>query len=452
MKATVSSEKYMFSNQDLKTLLIPLVIEQFLAVTIGMVDTIMVATCGEAAVSGISLVDAIAILLIGMMTALASGGAVVVAQGIGNKNKDMVSKASTQLFLAVGGIATMFMTVGLLFNGPILPLIYGGVEADVMSASRTYFYITAVSFPFLGIYNSGAALFRALGDSKISMKVSVVANLLNVAGNAFFIYVMHIGVAGAALATLISRAISGIIIFVLIKRREEIALSNDWHIDWNIMKKILYIGVPNGVENSIFQFGKILLTSLIAGFGTVATTANAVAGNVCMFQVVPANAVGVAMITVIGQCIGAGDVKQARYYWGKLLKIAYIFTILIGLAQLTIARNICGWYHLSPETTTLTIQLFVYHTVCAMVANPTSFCQANALRAANDVKFTMVVSIASMWICRIVMAYVLALYFHLGVFGVWIAMTLDWTVRSLFFTTRVLTGKWVRNMNKLVQN
>lgn len=282
------------------------------------------------------------------------------------------------------------------------------------------------------------------------MKISIVSNLINVVGNAFLIYVIKIGVAGAALSTLFSRVVAAVLIWILLKKAPEIPISRDWRIDWGIMRKILYIGVPNGVENSIFQLGKILLGSLIAGFGTAAITANAVAGNVCNFQLIPSNAIGIGMITVIGQCIGAGDVKQAKHYLFKLLKLAYIFTISAGVVLIALSRPICSWYQLSDETTAMTMQLLIYHSICSMLVHPLSFAQSNALRAANDVKYTMVVAIASMWICRIVFAYILALNFHLGVFGVWIAMTMDWGVRSFLFTRRVLTGKWVAHMGKLV--
>ena len=230
---------------------------------------------------------------------------------MGHGDKEMVGRASNQLFIAVGGVALLFMMIALIWNRGLLALLYGNVEADVMNAARIYFYIVAVSFPFLGIYNGGAALFRAVGDSKVSMKVSLVANLVNIAGNAILIYGARIGAAGAALSTLFSRILSAVMIIVLLGKSDKIIVSNHWRIDTKILGKILYIGVPNGLENSIFQIGKLLTTSLIAGFGMAATTANAVTGSIASFQQIPANAIGVAMITVIGQCIGAGETEQA---------------------------------------------------------------------------------------------------------------------------------------------
>lgn len=444
-------KKMLFSQDALKKLLWPLIIEQFLAVAMGMADTVMVASCGEAAVSGISLVDSICVLLIGLFTAMASGGAVVAAQYMGRGDKEMVGRASNQLFLAVGGVALLFMAISLIFNRGLLNLLYGNVEADVMSAARIYFYIVAVSFPFLGIYNGGAALFRAVGDSKVSMKVSLVANLMNVAGNALLIYGAKIGVAGAALSTLFSRILSAVMIVVLLTRSDKISMSKSWRVDTNILGKILYIGVPNGLENSIFQIGKLLTTSLIAGFGMVATTANAVTGSIASFQQIPANAIGVAMITVIGQCIGAGETEQAKYYLKRMMKIAYACMILLGIPMILLSRPLCSIYHLSEATTDMTVILLIYNCVCCMLVHPLSFAQSNALRAAGDVKFTMIVAIASMWICRVGMAYLLGQGFGLGVIGVWIAMTMDWTVRAFLFTHRVRTGKWLQYKDRLVK-
>ena len=430
-------KKMLFSQDALKKLLWPLIIEQFLAIAMGMADTVMAASCGEAVVSGISLVDSICVLLIGLFTAMASGGAVVAAQYMGHGDKEMVGRASNQLFIAVGGVALLFMTIALIWNRGLLALLYGNVEADVMNAAR--------------IYNGGAALFRAVGDSKVSMKVSLVANLVNIAGNAILIYGAGIGAAGAALSTLFSRILSAVMIIVLLGKSDKIIVSNHWRIDTKILGKILYIGVPNGLENSIFQIGKLLTTSLIAGFGMAATTANAVTGSIASFQQIPANAIGVAMITVIGQCIGAGETEQALYYLKKMMKVAYACMILLGIPMIIFARPICGIYHLSPETMKITVFLLCYSCVCCMLVHPLSFAQSNALRAAGDVRFTMIVAIASMWLCRVGMAYILGQGLGLGVIGVWIAMTMDWVVRAFLFTNRIRTGKWLKYKDRLVK-
>ncbi len=432
----------MFSNLQLRRLIFPLVIEQILAVAMGMADTMMVASCGEAAVSGISIVDTISVLLIGLFGAMAAGGSVVTAQYIGRKDEKNAARAAGQLFLAVGGLSLVLMAVTLTFNQPLLRFLYGAIDRNVMSNARTYFYLSALSYPFLAFYNSAAALFRAVGNSRVSMQISLIANLFNIAGNALLIFVFQMGVAGAGLSTLFSRILSAVLILILLHRQSLLPVKFSLRIDRKMLNRILYIGVPNGLENSIFQLGKLLLSSLTASFGTVAIAANAVASTICGLEIIPANAIGIAMITVIGQCIGARELLQARRYMGKLLKTAYIWLLVLNLTLIPILKPICGLFHLSGETSSLAFTLMLYHSICCMIIHPLAFCLTNGLRAANDVRFTMTVSVCSMWICRIVLAYILSRHFGLGLMGIWIAMTIDWLVRAIFFSTRVLCGKW----------
>lgn len=433
----------LFSNQALKRLIIPLIIEQTLAVTVGMADTMMIATRGEAAMSGVSIVDSIAVLMIGLFGALATGGAVVAAQFIGRKDSENASKAANQLVVAIGSVSLFIMAVALIFNKQILQLIYGNVEADVMGYARTYFYITAVSFPFLALYNAGAALFRAMGNSKISMKVSLTMNAINIVGNAFFLFVMHMSVDGVALATLISRIVAAIVMTMMIRKP-----SNPIHIDehfrlgfdWKIIKRILNIGVPNGLENSVFQIGKLMVQGITASFGTTAIAANAVANTIASFEVIPGSAMGMAMITIVGQCVGADDEKQMRYYTKKLLKIATIAIIFVNIVVMIGLDGIVMLYSLEEETAALAKQLMILHGLFAMMIWPLSFVLPNALRAANDVKFTMVASMFSMWTFRILFSYILAKGMNLGVVGVWLAMFIDWGFRSICFVTRFWKG------------
>lgn len=441
----------LFTNESLGKLLLPLIVEQFLLVAMGMADTFMVASCGEAAVSGISLVDTLAILLIGLLSAMASGGAVVVAQFTGKQDKEMIGRASNQLFLAVGGVSLFFMVIALVWNQQILQMIYGAVEPTIMQAAKTYFYYVALSLPFLGIYSGGAALFRAIGNSKVSMQISMVSNAINVAGNAILIYGFRFGVAGAAFATFFSRMVSAVLIVILIVKSKELTLNKSWRFDFYIMRKVLYIGVPNGVENSIFQVGKIIITSLLTSFGTVAITANAVTNSIGSFQQIPNTAIGIAMITVIGQAIGAEDVEQAKFYLKKLMKQSYFYMIVLGIILIVVARPVTELYHLSKETTDLTVWLLIYNSICSMIALPPAFTLPNALRAAGDVKFTMVVSVVCMWTCRIILAYILAATLQLGIMGIWIAMTIDWVVRGGIFTNRVRTGKWLMYKDRIIQ-
>ena len=414
------------------------------------VDSIVVGNfVGKEALAAVGSVGSIINSVIGFFGGLATGASVVIAQSYGAKNDGKVSIAVHTTFCMTLVLCVVFTIVGISAT-PFL-LRFMSMPDDVIGEATEYLMIYFSGVSGLMIYNMGAGVLRAVGDSKVSMKVSLVANLVNIAGNAILIYGARIGAAGAALSTLFSRILSAVMIIVLLGKSDKIIVSNHWRIDTKILGKILYIGVPNGLENSIFQIGKLLTTSLIAGFGMAATTANAVTGSIASFQQIPANAIGVAMITVIGQCIGAGETEQALYYLKKMMKVAYACMILLGIPMIIFARPICGIYHLSPETMKITVFLLCYSCVCCMLVHPLSFAQSNALRAAGDVRFTMIVAIASMWLCRVGMAYILGQGLGLGVIGVWIAMTMDWVVRAFLFTNRVRTGKWLKYKDRLVK-
>lgn len=435
----------LFSGKDLRRLIVPLIIEQVLAVTIGMADTIMVSSVGEAAVSGISLVDTINILLINIFAALATGGAVVCSQYLGRGEKQNACVGAKQLLLSTTALSVVIMALSLALRTVLLRLIFGSIAPDVFKNAQTYFFLSALSYPFLAIYNAGAALFRTMGNSKISMLTSFLMNVINISGNALFIFVFHMGVAGAAIASLVSRAVGAVIMLVLLKNKNNpIYLKKIFALDfkWGMVRHILNIGVPNGLENGMFQLGKILVQGLIASFGTAAIAANAIANNIASIEILPGAAIGLAMITVVGQCVGAKDYKQARMYTKKLMLITYVSMFLLNVAVLFLARPIAGLYQLSAETTKLGADLIIYHSLCCIFIWPLAFVLPNGLRAANDVRFTMVTSILSMWICRIGMSWVLAKWCGLGVLGVWVAMTLDWVFRSAAFLWRYLSGRW----------
>lgn len=438
-------QKELFSREKLLKLILPLVVEQLLSVTVGMADMIMVSGAGEAAVSGISLVNTICVLLIMMFSALASGGAVVSAQYLGSKDKESACKSANQLVLICFLASAAIMIFSLLANRWLLNLIYGNVEKDVMDNAVTYFYITAISFPFLAIYNACAGLFRSMNNSKISMLVSAAMNVINIAGNAVLIYGFSMGVAGVGYATLLSRAVACVIMLILIRKpKYEIHITSYRKLGWfpQIIRNILHIGVPNALENSMFQIGKLFTQSLISSFGTASIAANACASTVETLADIPAMAIGLGLITVVGQCVGAGDYKQARYYTKKLIKYAYLFLFLVNVVIFASAHVISGWYNLTDLGDHYAVQLIRYHSVCCMLIFPLAFTIPNVLRAAGDVKYTMTVSIVSMWIFRIGLAYVIGGYMKLGVLGVWIAMTIDWAVRAVFNVIRLKGNKW----------
>lgn len=437
----------MFDSKAMKRLIIPLIIEQILASTIGLADTVMVSSCGEAAVSGISLVDSVNFLLILLFSALATGGAVVSAQYIGKGDKNEACNSANQLLYSVTALSLVISLITIIFRNTALKLIFGAIEPDVMANAQIYFLLSAISYPFLAIFNAGAALFRSMGDSKTSMFTSIIMNGINVGGNAILIFGAGWGVMGAATATLVSRIIGAVIITVLLLNpNREIFYRKIYKIKirFDLIKKILYIGIPNGIENSIFQIGKILVASIIAGLGTSSITANAVAGNIANLQIVPGSAIGMAMVTVVGQCVGAKEYGQAKKYAKKMMLYAYI-AIWSSTAVIALFLNqILGFYSLSPETTAITIQIFIVHGVCATLIWAPAFALPNALRAGNDVKYTMYVSLISMWTCRIALSYFFVYVMQVGVIGIWISMCIDWLVRGIFFVIRFRGDKWTK--------
>lgn len=443
--AAIKEKPYYFSNRALKRLIAPMIIEQFLAILVGMSDSIMVATVGEHAVSGVSLVDNIFILLIYLFAALATGGAVVMGQYLGQNKHEKANRAVNQLILFTALFAICIMIGLYLARNLILHRVFGAIEANVMEASKTYLLIVSASIPFIALYNAGAAVFRTMGNSKVPMYLSMMMNAINVGGNAILIFGFGMGVAGAATSTLVSRVVSAVaIIFLLCSPEHLLHLERpfSFKLDFGMLKKIAYIGIPNGLENGMFQLGKIMVLSMITGFGTAAIAANAVSNIIATFQVIPGMSVGMAVITVCSRCVGAGDYEAARYYTRKILKLVHILIIVFSVTTLVALPGIMHLYNLSDDAMTFTKQIIWYHGICCMLIWPEAFTLPNTLRAASDVKFCMILSIISMWVFRIAFSYIIGVRMGMGVLGVWIAMTIDWAVRAVLFIIRYRGKRW----------
>ena len=435
----------LYSNQALKRLLLPLVIEQVLVMLVGMVDTVMVASAGEAAVSGVALVDMVNYLIITVMAALTTGGSVIISQYAGSRQPEQAERSAGQLMTVTLLLSAAILAVCLLGRDAILQLFFGSVETDVMAAAQIYFMITACSFPFLGIYDAGAALYRVMGKTSVTMYVSLAMNVINVIGDFIGVSVLHAGVAGVAVPTLLSRAFAAVVMSLLAFRRQN-SIPLYWRdiLAWDvpIIRRILHIAVPNGVENGLFALGKVLVTSIVAGFGTVQIAANGVANSVDQIAIIVVNAVNLAMVPVVGQCVGASDYTQAVHYTKKLMKISYIFTAVLGLAVCVLLPVLLPLYGLSANTLRLAALLIVLHNALALLLHPTSFNLANSLRAAGDARFTMIVGICSMIVFRLGSALLFGKLLGLRIIGVWFAMGMDWLARSVAFAVRYKSGKW----------
>lgn len=442
------SSRLLFTRKQLAAIIIPLIMEQILGVTVGMADTVMVSRVGEAAVSGVSLVDNINILLVNVFLSLSTGGAVIAAQAIGQQKKERACKAANQLLLAIVSMAAVIMIIALVGNRQILSMVFGGVEKEVMDNATIYFAITALSYPFLALQGGCSALCRSMGNTKVTMYVSVLINIINISGNAFFLLVLGWDAAGVATATLIARIVGAIIMFLVMCNKKQaiyITLPFSFRYDWGMIKSIMGIGIPTGIDNAIFQIGKILVQSLIVSFGTAAIAANAVVGVVAGCAYIPGNAVGITFLTVVGQTIGAGEYKAAKEYIKKLMGVAIASMTVLNLCIVLGARWLVGLYSLSPKGAEMAYEVIIYHSIAAILFWSFAFALPNALRAADDAKFTMVISISSMWIFRIGLSYLLGRYFGMGLLGVWVAMSIDWVFRAFCFILRITNGKWLNH-------
>ncbi len=441
----MSVSSRLFSRKELLKLIFPLMIELTLTLLVGMIDSVMVSSVGEAAVSGVSLIDTVFQLLIYIFAAFGTGGAVVAGQYLGAEKKEEARDTAGQLMWFAGLVSIGIMGGIYLIRKFLLTVVFGAITPDVYECANSYLLIAALSIPALSVYESGAAIFRTMGNSKITMYLSAMMNLINICGNAVFIYFLKFGTAGAAAATAISRyAAAVVIICLLLQKKRVLYLEKTLHYKPNGMqiRKILSIGVPNGIENGLFQVGKIILASLVAGFGTSAITSNAICQTVASIQVIPGSAMQLAATTVIARCIGAGDEKQARYYNRVLLILCYVaLFVFCGLMWLGLPV-ILKWYHLSQATAELTLQMVLVHTAGAVLIWPPTFVLPASMRAAGDVRFAMAISVISMWVFRIGAAYLLAGTFGIGALGVWLAMVCDWLFRAVVFSIRWLSGKW----------
>lgn len=442
---TVLEKKRFFSNRDLFTLFLPLVIEQGLEFTVGIAASMMVAQVGESAVSGVSLVDFIMALIISIFAALATGGSVIAGQYLGRKDKKSASRAANQLVKCSLALSIIITILLYLFKPLILSHLFGEITKEVSGAANQYFVIVAMSVPFLALYNAGAAIFRTVGNAKLPMKIMLAMNILNVAGNAWMVSGLHMGVTGVAIPTLVSRAGAALIILYLGHRKEcELRITNfiTEKFDVPMIKKILNIGAPFGLENGMFYFGRLIVLSVVSVFGTASIAANSVAGSIVMFEVLPGVAMNLGLSVIISRCVGAGDFEQAKYYKKKVRIMMHLGFIISSAIVLLLMPLIMKVYNLSPEATSMTWTIVIAHAVMMILIWPSGYMLPIVFRGAGDAKFPMVVSILSMIFCRIVLAYVFAIGFQMGMIGTWVAMFVDWIVKSVIYEWHYKKDKW----------
>ena len=438
-------EGYLFSNKALFYLFIPLLIEQSLEFFVGLADSIMVASLGEAAISGVSLVDFLMQLLIFSFSALATGGAVIAGQYLGDKNIDKARDASNQLIWFSAISSSFFMLIVLFARHFLITVLFGQIEADVWNTANMYLLIVALSIPFIAIYNSGAAIFRTTNNAFLPMQVMFICDILNIIGNAFCIYYLEWGVEGVAIPTVIARFLAAIILLYFIMDENyllHIKRTLRHKFDWLLLKNVLNVGIPYGIENGLFQLGRILVLSLVSTFGTMAIAANSVGYAIAVFSVLPGFAINLGLTAVISRCVGADDYEQAKYYNKKCILIVFISHIIINVIIFALLPFLLDIYGLSAKTAQMAFEMIVWHGIFAIIIWPIAFTLSATFRGAGDSKSVMYISLAVMFTCRIALSYVIADWLGIGVFGTWIAMFIDWYVRAALYIYRYFSDKW----------
>lgn len=446
----MEQQQHMFTNRMIRNLLIPVVLEQLLNSIMGTADTMMVSNVGSAAISAVSLVDSINVLVIQAFSALAAGGAIVCAQYIGQRNKEKANESARQVLFIITAISVAVSLICLVFQKPLLRLIFGSVEAEVMRASEIYFFYTALSFPFIAAYDSAASIFRAQDNTRGPMTISMISNVMNIAGNAIMIWAFRMGVAGAALSTLISRIFCAVVVLIQLRKEregQEIVVRDYFKIrpNWSMIKRILGIGIPSGVENSMFQLGKLAIQSTVSTLGTAAIAAQAMTNILENLNGIAAIGVGVGLMTIVGQCLGAGRKDEAVYYIKKLCVIAEIVVLTSCLIVFALTKPVTILGGMEKESADMCFHMVMWITIMKPLVWTMAFVPGYGLRAAGDVKFSMITSCCTMWACRFCLCVFLIRVMGFGPMGVWIGMFADWTVRSIIFTWRFHSRKWLQH-------
>ena len=436
----------LFSNKMLVALILPLFLEQLLGTLVGMVDGIMVSSVGESAISAVSLVGNISAVMLNLFAALATGGSIVTSQLIGAGRKRDSSRSAGQVITMTVAVSSMLGLGCLLFSRPLLHLVFSDVEKQVMEDSVTYFFYDALSYPFLALCSAGSAIMRANGNSKVTFYVSMLRNAVNVAGNAICIYGLKMGVEGVAIPTALCRVVGAVAIMLVVMSKKQPlrpSFKDIFRVDRRLMGRMLRVGLPTAFENSMFQLGRVMTLSMITGFGTYQIAANSTANILTGLVVTITTTFRIASMTVIGQCVGARDLKQIRENYNKLMVAEYICNAVAAVAMILLRRQLLGLYTgLSAKSVDLAAELICIHLGVGIFLYPLSFLITGPLRAANDSAFPMWVSILSMAVFRLTLAQVLCVQLGWGAPGVWWAMIVDWVCRSICFVWRWHGGYW----------
>lgn len=447
-KPLPDKSRLLFTKRDLLRLFLPLTIEQTLKFTLGLTDSVMVAGIGEAAVSGVSLIHFIVSFINSLFAALMIGGAAVIAQYLGRKSLQDARDAARQLAGFTFVLAVIVTAAVYLLKPLILRYLFGEISAEVYFHADTYLSITAASLPFLTLYSACAVIFRCMNNTRLPMQIMIVVNVLNIAINALLVFRFGAGTAGIATTTLVSRIAAAMIIVVLLLNKKydlHLLPTLTFRFQTGIIRRIMGIGVPCGMENGMFYLGRIIVIGMVATLGTASIAANSVAGTIIMLQVIPGMAVTLGTTVVIARCVGAYDYVQAKYYIKKIVGIMYKTNLLACLVTVVLLPYILDIYQLSAEAVDMVNQIVWMHAAFTVVFWPLSYGLPTAFKASGDAAYPMVVSILCMIFCRVAFSYLLGIHLGWGVIGIWLGMFVDWVVKAGCFIYRYVSGGWMRS-------
>lgn len=437
-----------FPNKRLMKLLVPLLVEQSILVAVSFIDAIMLSSIHQDAYSAISLVDMINLLVMQVFMAIGAGGAIVAAQLVGKKDRDGALNTANQTVMLVLAVSVTLAALTLVLNNWLLRFIYPSTSESIMGYARQYFALSAISYPAYALFNSGANLLYAQSNSRSSMVAAFSMNLLKVLLNLLFIRVFSLGVWGIGLATILSRVLGAYMVTrVLLDPHSQIHYRKPLNFKalLHFERRILKVAGPSGVENTLFLFGKLIIGTIIASLASNMIAANAAANTLSTLINIPCNALNLATITVVGQCIGAGLHNEAGYNAKRLLSMTFIAQFVMSGLLFIFVKPVVGILSLSADTAAITANILRVYCVLTIPFEPLAFGLPNSLRASGDNKYTMYSSILSMVVFRVGFSYMFVYGFNLGIHGIWYAMYFDWVSRSIFFVLRFRSGKWKKH-------
>ncbi|WP_340006152.1 MATE family efflux transporter [Paenibacillus sp. FSL K6-0276] len=445
-------EKY-FSGESLDyrhmiALFIPILVDQAFIVGLNLVNTAMISSSGVAAISAVNMIDSLNLFLISVFIAVSTGGTVVVAQYKGSGNDLMVSKATAGATSSVSLMAFAIGMFGILFHNPLLNLLFGAASPEVMHNARIYLIGSCVSYLGIAVVEAVCGALRGIGRTRASLALSLIMNLVYVLLNLVFINLLHMGVLGMTISINIARYLGAICALYYLFR-----MDNELHIrirdllvvQFSMLKKIMFIGMPFAAEQMFFNGGKILTQVFIVNLGTYALATNAIASSFAGIMQIPGNALSLTIITVVGQCMGSNNVKDARKFIKSFLVASSLSFVVMGLLVMPFFNPLVSIFHPPAEIVGDIFMIVLINTLAQIPLWSLSFITPSALRAAGDSKFTSMVSMLSMWLFRVVLGYILGIVLNFGILGVWLAMNCEWGIRGLIFLRRFMGKKWVQH-------